>query len=262
MTMAACVATIRFGMSPGLTSAIMGGSISCERRSRTTAGGMHVESASQPNFTDLIGRLHRDDREAIDLLVERYGGALRRSIERAFLVRRLSGPGGGRDPADPEVSDIFQTVFVSFLIRLRRQRDGSSGALSFEAPGQLVAYLKAIAEHEMNRRSPRSEPARAVTGPAASTGREPTSDEPTPSQALMARELLERDGAALAEFARRLSPEERAMWELVRLGLGWPDIARRLGGPASPEAVRKAFARAVRRIADDLRSRGVDHEPD
>jgi hypothetical protein len=223
---------------------------------------MQAEIATQPSFTDLVERLRRDDRAAVGLLVERYGDALRRSIERALLVRRLagSGAGPGRDPAGPEASDIFQTVLLLFLVRLRRQRDGSSEALHFETPAQLVGYLKAIAEHEMNRRPPSA--VRPATGQALPPGREPVSDEPTPSQALLARELLERDQAALAEVVRRLSPEELAIWELVRQELSWPEIARRLGGTSSPEAVRKIFARAVRRIADDLRGRGADHDPD
>jgi len=223
---------------------------------------MQAEIASQPSFTDLIERLHRDDRAAVGLLVERYGDALRRSIERALLVRRLSGSGAGpgRDPVGSEASDIFQTVLLLFLVRLRRQRDGSSEPLHFETPGQLVAYLKAIAEHEMNRRPSRANSARVAIDRDLSPGRELVSEEPTPSQALLARELLERDQAALAEVIRRLSPEERAIWELVRQELSWPEVARRLGGTSSPEAVRKVFARAVRRIADELKGEGLAHD--
>jgi hypothetical protein len=222
---------------------------------------MQAEIASQPSFTDLVERLHQDDPAAVGLLVERYGGALRRSIERAFLVRRLagSGAGPGRDPVGSEASDIFQTVLLLFLVRLRRQRDGSSEALHFETPAHLVAYLKAIAEHEMKRR-PSAKPARVATGPALPPCLEPASDEPTPSQALLTRELLECDRAALAEIVRRLSREERAIWELVRQELKWPEIARSLGGTSSPEAVRKVFARAVRRIADELKMEGFAHE--
>jgi DNA-directed RNA polymerase specialized sigma24 family protein len=222
---------------------------------------MQAEIASQPSFTDLVERLHQDDPAAVGLLVERYGGALRRSIERAFLVRRLagSGAGPGRDPVGSEASDIFQTVLLLFLVRLRRQRDGSSESLHFETPAHLVAYLKAIAEHEMKRRPPANSPLVAAGHPLP-PGREPASDEPTPSQALLTRELLERDRAALAEIVRRLSREERAIWELVRQELKWPEIARSLGGTSSPEAVRKVFARAVRRIADELKMEGLAHE--
>ena len=175
------------------------------------------------------------------MLVERDGDALRRSIERALLVRRLAGAGAspGRDPVGPEASDIFQTVLLLFLVRLRRQRDGSSEALHFETPAHLVAYLKAIAEHEMHRRPSRAIPVPVAIGQPVPPGLEPASDEPTPSQALAVRELLERDQTALAEIVRRLSPEERAIWELVRQELSWPEVARRLGDGSSPEAVRQ-----------------------
>jgi hypothetical protein len=226
------------------------------------ARGMQTEIATQPSFAELVERLHQDDRAAVGLLVERYGDALRRAIERAMLVRRLAGagPAPGRDPAGPEASDIFQTVLLLFLARLRRQGDGSSRPLHFETPAQLVAYLKAIAEHEMRRRPSRANPAPVAIGPAPPRGREPASEEHTPSQALLARELLERDRAALGEIVRRLSPEERAIWELVRQELSWPEVARRLGDGSSPEAVRKVFARAVRRIADEFKTEGFAHD--
>jgi hypothetical protein len=118
---------------------MMAGSISGGRRSRMAARGMQAEIASQPSFTDLIERLHRDDPAAVGLLVERYGDALRRAIERALLVRRLAGAGPARDPAGPEASDVFQTVLLLFLARLRRQGDGSGERLHFETPAQLVA---------------------------------------------------------------------------------------------------------------------------
>jgi DNA-directed RNA polymerase specialized sigma24 family protein len=177
-------------------------------------------------------------------------------------VRRLAGAGAGagRNPAGPEASDIFQTVLLLFLARLRRQADGSREPLHFETPAQLVAYLKAIAEHEMHRRPSRADPAPVTIGPALPPGLEPASDEPTPSQAVVARELLERDQAALAEIVRRLSPEERAIWDLVRQELSWPEVARRLGNTSSPEAVRKVFARAVRRIADEFKAEGFAHD--
>ena len=82
------------------------------------------------------------------------------------------------------------------------------------------------------------------------------SSEPSPSQSLIIRELLERDQAALAEVERRLRPDERAIWELVRQELSWPEIAGRLDGSA--EALRKTFSRAVRRIAGEL-GRGRPH---
>ncbi len=57
-----------------------------------------------------------------------------------------------------------------------------------------------------------------------------------------------------------MSAEERTIWDLVRQELSWPEIARRLGGTNSPDAARKVFARAIRRIADELKSRELGHD--
>jgi hypothetical protein len=211
----------------------------------------------------LVERLQHDDRAAVGLLIERYGSALRRAIERALWVGRLAGGAHPHDPVAGEASDVFQTVLLLFWVRLQRHRDGVGEALRFETPAQLVAYLKAIAEHELARRRTRGamSPGRAGAGAGLvpSPTVEPASREPTPSQYLLARELLERDQAALSEVLRRLSREERAIWDLVRQELSWPEIAQRLGGTSSPEAVRKVFARAIRRIAAELRRGGLDH---
>ena len=49
----------------------------------------------ESSFVELIGRLQSNHRDAIELLIERYGRALRRAIERALFERRLAvGPGG------------------------------------------------------------------------------------------------------------------------------------------------------------------------
>jgi DNA-directed RNA polymerase specialized sigma24 family protein len=220
---------------------------------------MRLEVASEPSFAQLVERLERDDRAAVGLLIERYGGALRRSIERALLVRRLLVP--GRDRVGAEASDIFQSVMLLFLARLQRQRDGSSGTLQFETPAHLVAYLKTIAEHEMARqRSSFAASGRGVSGLESPVAIEPASNEPTPGEELIARELLELDQAALDDVARRLSLEERAIWNLVLQELSWPEIARRLAGTSSPDAARKMFTRAVRRIADELKAGKLAHD--
>jgi len=216
----------------------------------------------EPSFAELVEKLESDDHSAVELLIERYGNALRRAIERSLSVRRLGGVTSRLDLAGGEASDVFQTVLLLFLARLRRHRDGTSDALRFETPAHLVAYLKAIAEHEMVRR--RSH-ARLLATSRDGQGQESPvieriSSEPTPSQSLLAREILERDQAALAEVTRRMSTGERVIWDLVRQELSWPEIARRLGGAASPEAVRKAFARAVRRITEEFKT--GDHDRD
>jgi hypothetical protein len=222
---------------------------------------MPAEDAAGPSFAELVERLQHNDRAAVGLLIERYGPALRRSIERVLFVRRLaeSGATAGVDPVGSEASDVFQTVLLLFLARLGRQRDGSGAVLQFESPAHLVGYLKAIAAHELGRRTRFPASVRVGIG-FDSSAIEPAADGPTPSQDLLARELLNRDEAALAEVVRRFGAEERAIWDLVRQELGWPEIARRLGGSRSPEAVRKTFARAVRRIAEELKTRELSHE--
>jgi DNA-directed RNA polymerase specialized sigma24 family protein len=228
---------------------------------------MKAESMSEPSFAELIERLQHDDRAAVDLLIERYGNALRRAIERALWVRRLDGTasadGGALAPIGTEASDVFQTVLLLFWARLRRHREGSgaSNTLRFETPAHLVAYLKTIAEHEMARRRSRSVATLHRPSPFGSLqANEPASSEPTPIQSLLAREILERDQAALTEFTCRLSADERDLWNLVRQELSWTEIAERMGGVSSPEAVRKTFARAVRRIAGELKTLVRAHE--
>jgi DNA-directed RNA polymerase specialized sigma24 family protein len=215
---------------------------------------------AEPGFIELIERLQHNDRQAIDLLIERYGRALRRAIDRALFERRLARY--RQTPDENEASDIYQTVMLVFLARLERGRSGAGTRLGFETPGHLVAYLKAIAGNEIKRRSRESRAlARIGDGRMTAAGKQQASDEPglgqlavsaelTPSESLMASELLEQDRDALAEIERRLRSDEKAIWNLVRLELSWPQIASRLEGSA--EALRKRFCRAVRRIAAEL----------
>ena len=136
-----------------------------------------------------------------------------------------------------------------------------------------MAYLKAIAGNEIKRvhrrgrvaieSENRHDQAGALdegAGLPRSLASLAASPEPTPSQKLIARELLERDQAVLAEIERRLRPGEKAIWDLVRQELSWAEIAERLNGSA--EALRKMFSRAVRRIADELDSTLKDQDHD
>ena len=71
---------------------------------------------------------------------------------------------------------------------------------------------------------------------------------PTPLEATVSRENLERYEAALS----RLRPEDReAIVMRVELGLSHEEIARALGKP-SPDAARMAVSRALVRLAEDL----------
>jgi RNA polymerase sigma factor (sigma-70 family) len=229
-----------------------------------------AEVMSEPSFAELVERLQNQEREAVDLLIARYGHALRRAIERALFERRVASARG--QVAECDASDVYQTVLLLFLVRLQRSRfsDGSSGELAFDTPGHLVAYLKAIADNEIRHRWRRTSGAVRIVseGSLTDAGEEygsglrvvasvAVSSEPSPSESQVIRELLERDQATLGEIDRRLRPDERAIWELVRQELSWPEIARRLDHTA--EALRKTFSRAVRRIAGELAS-GSSHD--
>src|SRR5262249_18635113 len=66
---------------------------------------------------------------------------------------------------------------------------------------------------------------------------------PSPSDLIAGEELLER-------FRRSLSEEELKLADLRRQGVGWADIAARLGGTA--EARRSQLARAIDRVSREL----------
>ena len=74
--------------------------------------------------------------------------------------------------------------------------------------------------------------------------------QPSPSQVVAARDLLERVRASMSE-------EDRFLADQRALGRGWAEIAHEAGG--SPEALRKRLARAVDRAAREL---GLDEVSD
>src|SRR5262245_3019444 len=115
-----------------------------------------AELMAESSFSELIARLQHNDREAIDLLIERYGRALRRTIERALFERQLIGRPGS--VVDSDASDIYQTVLLAFLVRIRRSQEsaGTSSGPFFETPAHLLAYLKVIAGNEIHRRQVRA----------------------------------------------------------------------------------------------------------
>lgn len=92
--------------------------------------GMRAEVEQELSFGELVQRLQHDDRAAVGVLIERYGASLRRWIERALRVGRLAAAAGHSGRVDAEASDVFQTVLLLFLARLRRQREVSGGGRS------------------------------------------------------------------------------------------------------------------------------------
>jgi hypothetical protein len=75
--------------------------------------------------------------------------------------------------------------------------------------------------------------------------------DPSPSQVVAGRELLQ-------EFRQRLTEEERRLADLRAEGHSWGDIAAKLGGTG--QARRMQLARAVERVAQQLGLEESSHE--
>ena len=176
----------------------------------------------------LIERVRGGDREALERLVARHMGPLRR-----WVSGRL--PRWARDLADTD--DLVQDS----LLRTFQKIEG------FEARGvgALQAYLR---QTVLNR--VRDELRRKARSPLRldDDGLD-LEAEGTPLEEAIGREAFERYEAALA----RLKPEEReAIIGRVEMEYSYEELAEALGKP-SPEAARKAARRALLRLAEEMK---------
>jgi RNA polymerase sigma-70 factor (ECF subfamily) len=137
--------------------------------------------------------------------------------------------------------DICQSVMASFFVR------AALGQFELDTPDQLLRLLATMARnklanqahgHRAARRDVRREDHGSVAGEALACR------EATPSRQLAARELLDVARARLTEDERRLLDRRQD-------GVEWAEIARAEG--ATPEALRKKLARAVERVAREIR---------
>jgi RNA polymerase sigma-70 factor (ECF subfamily) len=185
-----------------------------------------------PSFRDLIRRVRDSDQAAATELVRRYGPALQRAIRFRLLHAGL-GP-------VLDSLDVCQSVLGSFFVR------ATTGQYELEQPGQLLKLLVAMARHklasqERKERADRRD-RRRVTASSLDEDRFVAAD-PSPSQRLAARELLE-------DIRRRLSVEEQRLMQLREEGRDWAAIAAELGGSAV--ALRKKLSRAFERVHREL----------
>jgi RNA polymerase sigma-70 factor (ECF subfamily) len=182
----------------------------------------------QAAFDDFIRRIRSGDEQAAAALVRQYEPLIRRAVRLRLEDERL------RRVFDS--TDVCQSVLASFFART------VLGQYDLETPDRLVKLLVAMARNKVataarrqysqrrdNRRAAGSEELEGVADPGAS-----------PSEQISGQELLER-------FRASLSAEEKAIAELRKDGLGWAEIASRLGGTA--QARRVQLARAIERIS-------------
>jgi RNA polymerase sigma-70 factor (ECF subfamily) len=184
------------------------------------------------SFEDLVQRTRAGDQRAAAELVRRFEPAVRRVARIRLADQRL------RRTLDS--MDICQSVLASFFVR------AAMGQYEIATPDDLLKLLAQMARNKVADRARRHHAAKRDVKQASS---EPADElniacpQPTPSEVVGGRELLE-------QFRARLSPEERRLAELRAQRREWDEIAAEVGG--TPEALRKRLARALDRVAGEL----------
>ena len=186
------------------------------------------------SFQELIRRVRAGDDEAAAELVRQYEPEIRREVR-----VRLTDPGLRRVI---DSMDICQSVLGNFFAR------AALGQFELDEPRQLLKLLVTMARNRLTdwarqqhaeRRDQRRE--QSLDG-ALENGLEPLASDPSPSQVVAGKELLE-------QVRGRLSGDERRIAELRAAGSDWSEIAKEMG--ESPDALRKRLSRALDRVAHE-----------
>jgi RNA polymerase sigma-70 factor (ECF subfamily) len=184
-------------------------------------------------FADFIRRIRAGEDQAARELVEHYEPVIRREVRLRLRDLRLA--------SRFDWTDICQSVMASFFVR------AAAGQYDLEKPDQLLRLLVVMTRHKLTQQVRRNSADRRdyrrleAHDPAYLDGQRATV--PSPSRVVAGRDLL-------AEFRRRLSPEERRLADLRAQGCDWAEIAAALGGTA--DACRKQLARAIDRVERQL----------
>jgi RNA polymerase sigma-70 factor (ECF subfamily) len=175
---------------------------------------------------DLIHRVREGDRGALDRLVARFLGPLRRWAS-GRLPRKARG-----------LLDTDDLVQETLLRTLERLPD-----LEPRRTGGFQAYLRQAVINRIRDELRRKE-ARPETSPASW---EMADSGPSPLEEALGREALERYDAAL----QRLPEADReAILARIELGFEYGQIAAALGKP-TPDAARMAVSRAILKLAEE-----------
>jgi RNA polymerase sigma-70 factor (ECF subfamily) len=194
-------------------------------------------TATGSDLRRLIDRARRDEPGALDRLLDSYRNYLR-------LLARTGIDASLKGKADP--SDLVQDA----LLRASQNFGQFRGANDAELAGWLRQILARCLANFVRRYR---------TG-ARRAGREQSLDQlldrssqamerilaangTSPSASAQRRDL----GVVLSDALAELSEDQREVIVLFHLeGLGWEDVARRLG--RTPGAVRKLWARALKEL--------------
>jgi len=185
----------------------------------------------QNSFDAFIGRIRAGDEDAAAELVRIYEPLIRREVRLQIRDRRLYRLFESRD--------VSQSVLGSFFVRT------ALGEYELETPAHLVKLLVVMARNKVATAAQRQHRQRRDNRrTAGSEGLERVVDtQPSPSDLVSGKELLERFRAAFTD-------EERAIANLRKDGRGWADITAELGG--TPQARRMQLARAVERVSREI----------
>ena len=188
--------------------------------------------AVDPEFIDFVRRIRAGDDRAAQELVNRFESLIRREVR-----VRISGNQVNR--AFDSV-DVTQSVLANFFVR------AASGQFELEHPDQLARLLVTMARNKLVSRV-RSErrqirDIRRVSEHPDALGRV-ADGQPSPSEIVARKEILER-------VRTLLSDEERQIIDLRNQGLGWEEVATRLGG--SGQARRMQMSRGIERLTRQL----------
>jgi RNA polymerase sigma-70 factor (ECF subfamily) len=185
------------------------------------------------SFDDFVRRIRAGDERAAADLVRQFEPLIRREVRYQLRDRRLYRLF--------DSMDICQSVLASFFVRT------AAGQYDLDSREQLVKLLVQMARNKLasaaRKQNRQRRDSRRVEPDGAARIEAVRDRSPSPSDLIAGEELLER-------FRRSLSEEELALADLRRQGVGWADIAARLGGTA--EARRSQLARAVDRVSREL----------
>ena len=190
------------------------------------------------SFRQLIQQVRQGDAQAAADLIHRYENDLR------IIARvRLRSTGMQRTL---ESMDICQSVLGNFFVRV------TSGEFDLQTPEDVIKLLSRMIR---NKVTDKYRLAHAEKRPQGGSGT-PIEDlqiaggDHTPSQIVSVEELRR-------EFIRRLTPEEREIWERRQEGQGWDDIAKAVGRKV--DTLRMQLGGASKRIGTEM---GLDELTD
>jgi DNA-directed RNA polymerase specialized sigma24 family protein len=195
--------------------------------------GRRLVMSEGASFHDLMRRVQAGDPQAALELVRNYEWAVRLQVRVRLTepdLRRLL-----------DSMDVVQLVWASFFPR------AATGKFELDDPKKLLNLLITLAHNKLldqakHLRRKRRGAGQVVGGIPAQA--EPIDPRPGPEQAADERDFLDA-------VNKRLSAQERLLWDQRLQGRSWVEIAADLGGDA--DVLRIQFNRALERVARQLR---------